>query len=85
MARVALHRHGGREIDKIDGFLVLFKRPIEAAAFALEYQRELRALADESKQPLNGSVGIHAGDIMIRDNAPADVARGAKPMEFRRP
>jgi class 3 adenylate cyclase len=81
LARVALQRHGGREIDKTDGFLVLFTRPIEALAFALEYQRGLRALAEESKQPLSARVGIHVGDVMVWDNVPADVARGAKPME----
>jgi class 3 adenylate cyclase len=50
LVRVALQRHGGREIDKTDGFLLLFERPIEAVAFALEYQRGLRALAEESKE-----------------------------------
>src|SRR5690349_6824042 len=81
VVRVALQRHGGREIDKTDGFLLLFERPIEAVAFALEYQRGLRALAEETKQPLSARVGIHVGDVMVWDNVPADVARGAKPME----
>ena len=81
LARVAMQRHGGREIDKTDGFLVLFGRPVQAVAFALEYQRELRALAKETGQPLSARVGIHVGDVMTWDNAPADVARGAKPME----
>ena len=53
----------------------------QAVAFALDYQRELRALAEESKQPLSARVGIHVGDVMVWDNAPADVARGAKPIE----
>ncbi|TMH01845.1 MAG: putative peptide modification system cyclase, partial [Betaproteobacteria bacterium] len=81
MARAAMEHHGGREIDKTDGFLVLFDRPIEAVAFALEYQHELRALAKESKHSLSARVGIHVGDIITWDNAPADVARGAKAME----
>jgi class 3 adenylate cyclase/TolB-like protein len=81
VVRVALQRHGGREIDKTDGFLLLFERPIEAVAFALEYQRALRVLAEESKQPLSARVGIHVGEVMVWDNVPADVARGAKPME----
>jgi putative peptide modification system cyclase len=81
MARLAMQRHGGREIDKTDGFLVLFERPIDAVAFALDYQRELRALAVETAQPMAARVGIHVGDVMVWDNAPADVAQGAKPME----
>ena len=81
MARDIMQRHVGREIDKTDGFLILFDRPIEAVAFALEYQRELRALAEETKEPLSARVGIHVGDVMMWDNAPADVARGAKSIE----
>src|ERR1700682_5279339 len=45
MARLLMHQHGGREGDNTDGFLVLFERPIQAVAFALEYQRQLRELA----------------------------------------
>ena len=41
LARTLVHQHGGREIDKTDGFLMMFDRPIEAVAFALAYQREL--------------------------------------------
>jgi class 3 adenylate cyclase len=81
MARLALHRHGGREIDKTDGFLVLFDDPGDAVAFALDYQRELRALALDSAQPLAARVGIHVGDMMMWDNAPEDVAQGAKAMQ----
>ncbi len=43
VARDLLQRHRGREIDKTDGFLLLFDRPIQAVAFAVEYQRMLRA------------------------------------------
>ena len=46
VARDLLHRHAGREIDKTDGFLVLFERPVQAVAFALDYQRALRTLGD---------------------------------------
>jgi len=81
LVRVAVQRHGGREIDKTDGFLLLFERPIEAVAFALEYQRALRVLAEEAKQALSARVGIHVGEVMVWDNAPDDVAHGAKPVE----
>jgi hypothetical protein len=43
----------GREVDKTDGFLILFERPVEAVAFALEYQRKLKAFAGEAGQPLS--------------------------------
>ena len=36
-ARDLLGEHGGREIDKSDGFLFLFERPLEAVRFALAY------------------------------------------------
>ena len=81
LARSAMQRHGGREVDKTDGFLLLFDRPIQAIAFALEYQRELRALAQQTGQPLATRVGIHVGEVMVWANAASDVARGAKPVE----
>src|SRR5947207_812603 len=37
LARDLLKRHGGREMDKTDGFLLLFERPIDAVAYALDY------------------------------------------------
>lgn len=81
VARAVLQRHGGREVDKTDGFLLLFDRPIQAISFALDYQRELRILAKETGQPLATRVGIHVGEVMVWANAPVDVARGAKPVE----
>ncbi len=39
LARDLVERHHGREIDKTDGFLILFERPVHAVAFALDYQR----------------------------------------------
>jgi len=78
LARAAMRRHGGREIDKADGFLLLFDRPVQAISFALEYQREVKALAEESKQALRARVGIHVGDVVAWDNDPADVNQGAK-------
>src|SRR5256885_9618600 len=58
VARAAMQRHDGREVDKTDGFLLLFDRPIAAIAFALEYQRELRNLARQTGQRLVARVGI---------------------------
>jgi len=43
-ARSLVHQFGGLEIDKTDGFLMMFERPIQAVAFALAYQRSLKNL-----------------------------------------
>src|ERR1700685_4545326 len=51
LSRDLLQRHGGREIDKTDGFLMLFERPIRAIAFALEYQRQLKDLGATESIP----------------------------------
>ena len=79
--RDLLHRHRGREIDKTDGFLLLFDRPIQAVAFALDYQRLLRRLGELEFLPLKARIGIHVGDVLLWDNRSDDVARGAKPVE----
>ena len=71
-ARDLLKRHKGREIDKTDGFLLLFDRPIQAVTFAIDYQRLLRQLGEMEFLPLKARIGIHVGD---------DVALGAKPVE----
>ena len=81
LARSAMQRHGGHEIDKTDGFLILFERPIQAVSFALEYQRDLRSLAEGTQQPVNARVGIHFGEVVVWENPPAAVAKGAKPVE----
>jgi putative peptide modification system cyclase len=81
MGRDLVARHGGREIDKTDGFLVLFDRPIRAIAFALDYQRALRTLGRGEGVPLSARVGIHVGDVLAWENSPEDVLQGAKPIE----
>jgi putative peptide modification system cyclase len=81
LCRDLLQRCGGREIDKTDGFLLLFERPIQAVAFALEYQRQLKALGADPSFVLRARIGIHVGDIVLWENDAADVAQGAKPVE----
>src|SRR4051812_21775025 len=80
-ARDILQRHRGREIDKTDGFLLLFDRPINAVAFAVEYQRLLRRLGETEFLPLKARIGIHVGDVVLWENTSDDIARGAKPVE----
>jgi putative peptide modification system cyclase len=81
LARTLVHQYGGREIDKTDGFLMMFDRPIEAVAFALAYQRALHQL-DQKGTQLRARVGIHFGDVIAWDNTPEDIAKGAKPFEI---
>lgn len=81
LARDLMLRHEGQEIDKTDGFLVLFERPIHAIAFALAYQRELLRLGQDEKVTLQARVGVHVGDVLVWQNEPGDVIHGAKPLE----
>ncbi|HUP07966.1 MAG TPA: tetratricopeptide repeat protein [Caldimonas sp.] len=77
IARDLLAAWRGREIDKTDGFLLLFSEVGEAAGYALAYHRALAALA----VPARARAGIHAAHVILRENRPDDVARGAKPIE----
>ena len=81
IARDLLREQSGREIDKSDGFLLLFERPIQALRFALDYQAQLRELGANVQATVRARVGIHVGEVVLRENAAADVARGAKPLE----
>lgn len=81
LARTLLPGHGGREIDKTDGFLLMFERPLQAVAFALDYLRALRELNADEGTMLAARIGIHVGDLVAWDNSPEDIARGAKPIE----
>jgi putative peptide modification system cyclase len=81
LARRLIREHAGQEIDKTDGYLVMFDRPVQAAAFALAYQRALRELAGDAGQALRARVGIHVGEVMAWQNSADDIARGAKPIE----
>jgi putative peptide modification system cyclase len=82
IARDLMQRHHGQEIDKTDGFLVLFERPLHAVAFALDYQRALKALSKQERTPLRARVGIHTGEILSWENEPDDIAHGAKRVEI---
>ncbi len=70
-----------REIDKTDGFLLLFDRPVDAVRFAVTYHRRLAGLGREQGIELLARAGIHVGEVVLRPNPPEDVARGAKPVE----
>ena len=71
----------GRLIDKSDGILALFERPIQALDFALRYQHQMRLWSAEYQQAIQARIGIHVGDVMTWENAPDQIAAGAKPLE----
>lgn len=81
LSRALLHRHGGQEIDKTDGFLILFERPIQAVMFALNYHRALSEFEAVENVKLRARVGIHVGEVLMWDNSREEVARGAKPVD----
>ena len=76
-ARDLLQTHGGREIDKTDGMLLLFEAAGDAVAYALAYHRAVAALP----VALSARAGLHVGPVLLRENSAADIARGAKPLE----
>jgi putative peptide modification system cyclase len=80
-ARAAIQAAGGQEIDKTDGFLVLFDRPIHGLVFAVDYMQQVRLIAQDTNIALNARVGIHVGEVIVWRNSAADIAKGAKPLE----
>jgi len=81
VARDLLAPHGGLEIDKTDGFLLLFESASAAAAYALAYHAGLATLSTKLGVPLAARAGLHYATVVLRENTPEDIARGAKPLE----
>ncbi|MEM7350169.1 MAG: tetratricopeptide repeat protein [Acidobacteriota bacterium] len=81
LARDLLPAFDGLEIDKTDGFLLLFERPLNAVLYALAYHQALQRLSTEAGRDITARAGIHLGEVVLRENRPEDVARGAKPIE----
>ena len=81
LARDLLAEHQGLEIEKTDGFLLLFDRPWDAVSYALAYHRALARLSAEAGGTLASRVGIHLGSVILHRNTALDVSRGAKPLE----
>ncbi len=77
LARDLLREWHGREIDKSDGFLLLFGKCADALSYVMAYHQGLANLA----LPLRARVGIHVGRLDLRRNDAADVALGAKAIE----
>jgi predicted ATPase/class 3 adenylate cyclase len=81
VARDLLPLHGGREIDKTDGMLLLFEHAADALAFAAAYHAGLAALPQAAGHALAARAGLHVGPVMLRANSAEDIAQGAKPIE----
>ncbi len=81
LMRQALALCHGQLIDKADGVLALFERPIQALDFALRYQRGLRELGTLEGVDLKARIGLHVGDVMTWANEPKHVLAGAKAFE----
>jgi len=71
----------GRLIDRSDGLLLLFERPIDGLGFALDYQHGLRDLGQARKLRLKARAGLHVGEVLTWRNSEEAVQIGAKPLE----
>lgn len=71
----------GRLIDRSDGLLLLFERPIDGLGFALDYTRGLRELGQARGLELQARAGLHVGEVLTWKNSDAAVLVGAKPLE----
>lgn len=76
-------RWRGRLIDRSDGLLLLFERPIDGLAFALDYARGLRDLGREMQLslPLQARAGLHVGEVLVWENSADAVRLGSKSLE----
>lgn len=81
LARDLLAQHNGVEVDKTDGFLLFFDRPIEAVHFSLAYHQALDELSKEVGFQIATRIGIHLGEVIVRKNTDEDIARGANEVE----
>ncbi|MFS8137591.1 MAG: putative peptide modification system cyclase, partial [Thermomonas sp.] len=74
-------RWRGRLIDRSDGLLLIFERPIDGLGFALDYVRGLRDLGRDYKQPLQARAGLHVGEVLVWENSADAIRVGAKSLE----
>lgn len=77
LTRSLIYKYNGREIDRSDGFLCSFERPVDALNFALHYQRYVPL-----KTTLKCRIGIHCGNIIEVIQDDVYVGAGAKRVEL---
>jgi len=81
IARSLLPEHDGLEIDKTDGYLLLFERPIDGIRFMIALHDGLEMMSERTGHVVMMRAGIHVGEVVLWEN-PAELrARGAKPIE----
>ncbi len=80
LVRELLRAYGGLEVEKADSFLLLFERPADAVRFAVAFEHRM-AEASAELGGLRTRAGIHVGEVLLRENPPSDVRRGARPLE----
>lgn len=71
----------GRMIDRSDGLLLLFDRPVSGLGFALDYRQGLEELARARGIELQARTGMHVGEVLTWHNSAEAVQAGAKPLE----
>lgn len=76
--RGLLQAHAGTEVDKADGFLLLFERPSQALAFALDYRREAAVAIGDDPRAACVRAGIHVGEVLTWPSTPEARQRGAR-------
>ena len=74
-------RWRGRLIDRSDGLLLLFERPIDGLGFALDYMKALKPLGEANRIDLRARAGLHVGEVLTWRNSVEAVQQGAKPLE----
>lgn len=76
-SRELARRFGGREVDRSDGFLMLFERCRDAAFFANEYHRMLALLPHAPA----ARAALHVGALTLHTSSAEDLAMGARPFD----
>lgn len=74
-------RWRGRLIDRSDGLLLLFERPIDGLGFALDYMKALKGVGIRHGVELRARAGLHVGEVLTWRNSVEAVQLGAKPLE----
>ena len=77
LARSLIFKFNGREIDRSDGFLLSFQRPVDAVNFALHYQNTI-----PQKTKLGCRIGIHWGVVVEVKQDEIYTLGGAKQVEL---
>src|SRR5688572_20153963 len=80
ITRALLTERDGLEIDRTDGHLVLFDLPLDGVEYAVTLHERLAELGRELGVPVACRAAVHAGEVILPENAPEDVPPGRKPV-----